>query len=96
MTLDISGYSEDEIKELSFHDLVHPDIPKTSVNRSWEDIKKGKSWTGNTKYITKDKESFYLKCSIFKLAPELDEFITIGFSLNEENWSGNINSDKEF
>jgi CheY-like chemotaxis protein len=85
MTLDISGYSEDEIKEISFYDLVHPDIPKTSISRSWEEIKKGKSWTGNTKYITKNKEAFYLKCSIFKLSPELNEFITIGFSLNEEN-----------
>lgn len=85
LTLEITQYNKEEILEKTFYELIHPDIPKESIKNSWESIKNGEPWTGNTKFITKDKESFYLKCSIFKLSPDIDEFITIGFSLNEEN-----------
>ncbi len=85
LTLEITQYNKEELLEKTFYELIHPDIPKDSIKKSWESIKSDKPWTGNTKFITKDKQSFYLKCSIFKLSPDCDEFITIGFSLNDEN-----------
>ena len=85
--LETSKYTLEEIKNLNFNELIHPDVPKQSVEDAWEMLKKGQIWTGNTKFITKDKESFYLKNTVFKLESTHgeDEYITIGFSTTQEN-----------
>jgi len=85
--LETSKYTLDEIKTLNFNDLIHPDVPKQSIEDTWEILKSGKIWTGNTKFTAKDKESFYLKNTVFKLesAHSDDEYITIGFSTTQEN-----------
>ena len=51
----------DELKNINFNELIHPDVTKQSIDETWEILKKGKIWTGNTKFITKYKEAFYLK-----------------------------------
>ncbi|PUE66571.1 response regulator [Arcobacter caeni] len=81
-----SKYTLDELKNINFSELLHPDVPKQSIDDTWEILKKGKIWTGNTKFITKDKETFYLKNTIFKIeSHHKDEYITIGFSTTQEN-----------
>lgn len=81
-----SKYTLDELKNVNFNELIHPDVPKQAIDDTWEIIKEGKIWTGNTKFITKDKDTFYLKNTIFKLASNFkDEYITIGFSTTQEN-----------
>jgi CheY-like chemotaxis protein len=81
-----SKYTLDELKSVNFNDLIHPDVPKQAIDDTWEILKKGKIWTGHTKFISKDKETFYLKNTIFKLASNShDEYITIGFSTTQEN-----------
>ena len=81
-----SKYTLDELKNVNFNELIHPDVPKQAIDDTWEILKKGKIWTGNTKFITKDKDTFYLKNTIFKLASNFkDEYITIGFSTTQEN-----------
>ena len=83
--LEISKYTIEELRNINFDKLIHPDIPKQSIENTWEILKKGQIWTGNTKFISKDKETFYLKNTIFKLESNLkDEYITIGFSKNKE------------
>lgn len=85
--LEASKYTLEEIKNLNFNNLIHPDVPKQSIDDTWEILKKGQIWTGNTKFISKDKESFYLKNTVFKLESthNEDEYITIGFSTTQEN-----------
>ena len=84
--LEASKYTLEELKNVNFSELIHPDVPKQSIEETWEVLKSGKIWTGNTKFISKDKESFYLKNTIFKLASNSkDEYITIGFSTTREN-----------
>ena len=84
--LEASRYTLEELKTINFNELIHPDAPKQSIENTWEIIKKGKIWTGNTKFITKDKEAFYLKNTIFKLeSNHKEEYITIGFSTTKEN-----------
>ena len=84
--LEMSSYSLEEIKELNFNDLIHPHISKDEINKTWEFLREGKIWSGNTKLITKDKEAFYLKNTVFKVnINSIDEYITIGFSTTKEN-----------
>lgn len=84
--LEESKYTLEELKTVNFNDLIHPDVPKQSIENTWKIIKEDKIWTGNTKFISKDKESFYLKNTIFKLESNLkDEYITIGFSTTQES-----------
>jgi PAS domain S-box-containing protein len=85
--LEASKYTLEEIKNLNFNELIHPDVPKQSIENTWEILKKGQIWTGNTKFIAKDRESFYLKNTVFKLETthNEDEYITIGFSTTQEN-----------
>ncbi len=84
--LEASKYTLEELKNINFSELIHPDVAKASIEETWDVLKSGKIWTGNTKFIAKDRESFYLKNTIFKLASNLkDEFITIGFSTTQEN-----------
>ncbi|MFA6740878.1 MAG: response regulator [Arcobacteraceae bacterium] len=81
-----SKYTLDELKNVNFSELIHPDIHKQSIDDTWEILKSGKIWTGNTKFITKDRETFYLKNTIFKIkSHHKDEYITIGFSTTQEN-----------
>jgi YesN/AraC family two-component response regulator len=80
------SYSKEEIEKLHFNDLIHPDIPKEQIQNTWKFIREGKIWSGNTKFIGKNKEAFYLKNTIFKMKTNsIDEYITIGFSTTKEN-----------
>ena len=81
--LETSKYTLEELKNINFSELIHPDIPKQAIESTWQTIREGEIWTGNTKFMAKDKESFYLKNTIFRLASH--EYITIGFSTTQEN-----------
>jgi PAS domain S-box-containing protein len=84
--LNTSKYTLEELKNINFSELIHPEVPKQSIEETWEILKKGKIWTGNTKFIARDKEAFYLKNTIFKIKSNYkDEYITIGFSTTQEN-----------
>jgi CheY-like chemotaxis protein len=84
--LEASLYSQEEIENLNFNNLIHPDIPKDSIDKTWEFLREGKIWSGNTKFIAKNKEAFYLKNTVFKVKiNSQDEYITIGFSTTKEN-----------
>lgn len=84
--LEASKYTLEELKNINFNELIHPDVPKQAIEQSWEMLKAGKIWVGNTKFISKDKEAFYLKNTIFKLeSNHKEEYITIGFSTTKEN-----------
>jgi PAS domain S-box-containing protein len=84
--LETSLYTLEELTSLNFNDLIHPDIAKDYLNKTWETLEKNEIWSGNTKFISKGKEAFYLKNTIFKLQTNSKkEFITIGFSTTKES-----------
>ena len=84
--LELSSYTNEELNKLTLNDLIHPDVSKISIEKTWEVIKKGEIWNGNTKFISKNKEAFYLKNTIFKVIKDSQfEYITIGFSTTQES-----------
>lgn len=82
--LKLSKYTKDEIKELAVEDLLHIDIPDEFISGTWEFIRNGKIWRGDTKYFDKSRESFYLKITIFQIEGEENEYVTIGFDQTQE------------
>lgn len=83
---EVTKYSIQEIKKLNFDDIIHPNIPKKYINEVWQKLKNGELWKGNTKFIDKDGETFYLKNTIFKIDSEdCEEYITIAFLTTKEN-----------
>ena len=77
---------KEELENLNLTDLMHSDIQKDAIDKTWEFIRKGEVWSGNTKFITKEKEVFYLKNTIFKIKINSKfEYITIGFSTTKES-----------
>ncbi len=85
--LELTGFSQEEAKNLSLQDILHPSIAKQYIKQTWKHILNGESWKGNTKYINKKHESFYLNITIFKQDDNYndDEFITIGFITTQES-----------
>ena len=84
--LEVSSYSKEELLNLNLNDLIHPDVSRETMEKVWEVVKKGEIWSGNTKFISKNKEVFYLKNTIFKVLNNSNiEYITIGFSTTQES-----------
>lgn len=84
--LETSSYSKEEILNLNFNDIIHPDVPKEYIEKVWSSIKNDEVWNGNTKFITKEKEPFYLKNTIFRQEKNSsNEYITIGFLTTQES-----------
>lgn len=83
---EVSKYSDEEVDALTFDDIIHPDIPKNYIDETWTQIKNNKLWRGNTKFISKDNEVFYMNTTIFKINNLIDdEYITISFLNTKEN-----------
>lgn len=84
--LETSNYGIEEVQKLNFENLIHPDIPKIFIENTWNELKQGNTWSGNTKFISKNNETFYLQTTIFKIAHyQKDEYITIGFLTTKDN-----------
>lgn len=84
--LEASKYTIEELMQIGFYGLIHPDIPKEYIEKTWDILKEGTNWTGSTKFLAKDGEVFYLKNTIFKLdTNHHTEYITIGFSTTKES-----------
>lgn len=82
---DVSGYKQEDLEELTFNKLIHPEVPKKFIDETWEKIKRGEFWKGNTKFIAKDNSTFYLNNTIFKVNTQVNEFIVIAFLTTEDN-----------
>lgn len=81
----VSGYSKKESKSLNFNQIIHPDIPQKYIDETWKLLKEGNLFKGNTKFIDKNKEPFYLHNTMFKLESNDDEYITIAFLTTQEH-----------
>lgn len=82
---DISGYTQEDLATLNFNDLIHPSVPKKMIDDTWEKVKNDELFKGDTKFISKNKETFYLNNTVFKTKQSQDEYITIAFLTTQEN-----------
>lgn len=83
--IEISQYTKEEILTMNFSHILHPDIPANFIEKLWESLKQGETFKDNLKFVTKDKELFYLNNSSFKIDnDETEEFISIGFLTTKE------------
>jgi len=82
---EVSGYTKEDIKDLTFKQLIHPEIPQKFIDETWDKIKKGEFWKGNTKFIAKDETTFYLNNTIFNVNEKMNEFIVIAFLTTKDN-----------
>jgi len=84
--LDISKFSKDEALQLNFNDIIHPSIPLNYLDETWDIVKSNEVWEGNTKFLDRDQDTFYINSTIFKINDdEKDEYITIGFLTTKDN-----------
>lgn len=85
--LELTGYTLEEVNNLTLKDILHPSIAKQYIQQTWKHILNGEGWKGNTKYINKNKKPFYLNITIFKQEDSFieDEFITLGFVTTQES-----------
>lgn len=67
---DISGYKKNELIGKNHNILRHPDMSKSVYRSLWETIKKGETWKGEIKNITKNNTSYWTSNII---SPEYDE-----------------------
>ncbi len=82
---EVSGYSEKEIETLNLKDLIHPNVSKVVIEDTWEKLKNGELYQGDTKFLSKKDEEFYLNSTIFKTNSLEDEYITVAFLTTQEN-----------
>lgn len=82
---EISGYGIEYFNKLKFDDIIHDDIPKKYIEEGWEHVKNGELWKGNTKFLSKDGDTFYLNNTVFKANNEKEEFILVAFLTTKEN-----------
>lgn len=85
--LDVVKYTPEEAETLNFNDIIHPNIPQKYIDETWEKLIAGKTWKGNTKFLDKNKDVFYLNSTIFKIqeSAKEDEYISISFLTTQEN-----------
>jgi PAS domain S-box-containing protein len=60
---EIAHYEENELVGSNVIITIHPDSTETTYKNMQNNIKKGNSWSGKMKYITKTKEVFYLRAT---------------------------------
>lgn len=73
----LCGYSKEEIIGNSFCFFKHPDTPESLFIEIWKRLKKGKTWKGEVKNLTKNGDIFWVKITIM---PKKDEHnITYAF-----------------
>jgi len=58
---EISEYEENELIDSNAIITIHPDSTATHYVNMQETIKKGETWSGKLKFLTKNKEVFYLR-----------------------------------
>jgi PAS domain S-box-containing protein len=83
---EISGYDEKDLQELNFNNIIHPSIPKKIIEDTWSLLREDKLFKGDTKFLSKNQETFYLNNTVFKIKSfQKDEYITIAFLTTQEN-----------
>jgi aerotaxis receptor len=61
----IAKYSKDELIGKAHNIVRHPDMPKDAFRDLWNTIKKGDTWKGIVKNLTKDGEYYWVNATVY-------------------------------
>jgi PAS domain S-box-containing protein len=61
---DISGYEKEELIGKAHNIVRHPDMPKEAFREMWDNLKRGKSWSGKIKNRKKDGDFYWVYAHI--------------------------------
>lgn len=85
---DISGYSKEELYNKPHNIVRHPDVPKEIFKDLWETIKRGDTWRGKVKNLSKDNETYITDTTIYPIFDDMTgdvkEYMSIRFLITEE------------
>jgi len=83
---DISGYSKEELIGKNHNIVRHPETPKETFKKMWENLKEGKSWSGKIKNRKKDGGFYWVYANIEPLYNEkgvINSYISIRLDITE-------------
>jgi len=85
LLLESFNLSFDDVLNKPIQNLLHKELDNSFIEDIWEQVKKGKSWHGNIKFVdSKDKE-FYINSTIFQIISDNGfEYVNIGFLSTQE------------
>jgi PAS domain S-box-containing protein len=83
---DISGYTKEELIGRNHNVVRHPDMPKNTFAKLWEQLRKGESWSGKVKNRRKDGSSYWVYANIEPLYNEnneMESYISVRMDITE-------------
>jgi len=69
----ISGYRKEELIGKNHRVIKHPDMPNSVYKELWNTIKNNKTWNGEIKNISKDKNFYWVNASISPIFNDLGD-----------------------
>lgn len=85
---EISGYTKEELINKPHNIVRHPDVSKEIFKELWQTIKKGETWRGKIKNLSKNKETYFTDTTIHpifdNISGKIKEFISIRFLITQE------------
>jgi len=67
---EISGYTKEELLGRPHSLIRDPKVPKSLFKELWETIERGRVWKGEFSNLSKNGESYYVKCSVIPIHDE--------------------------
>lgn len=88
--IDVSGFSEEELKGKQHNIIRHPDVPSEAFRDLWDTIQDGKTWSAPVKNRCKDGSFYWVMSNvspIYDKNGEIVEYVSIrrGLSDQEKN-----------
>ena len=87
--IEVSKYDFEELVSFDFFSLLHSDLSKEFIKKITDDLENGRSYKGNIKYISKDKDTFYANTTIVPIkdnSEKIEKYICVKFiTTKEEN-----------
>jgi len=74
--VEVSGYSEDELRGKAHNIVRHPDMPEQAFDDLWKTLQDGQPWTGVVKNRRKDGDHYWVVANV---TPVMEDGQTIGY-----------------
>lgn len=85
--IDVSGFSEEELKGKQHNIIRHPDVPSEAFRDLWDTIQDGKTWSAPVKNRCKDGSYYWVMSNvspIYDKNGEIVEYVSIRRGLSDQ------------
>ncbi|HHT00514.1 MAG TPA: diguanylate cyclase, partial [Thiomicrospira sp.] len=82
--VELSGYSREELLNQPQDILRHPDVSSAFYDDIWQQLEKGKAWTGEIRALKKDGSDYWVEAVA---TPEIEQGVVKGFWVTRNNIS---------